>query len=278
MKRLEDAIDTLKELGLSTVQAKTYLALVKTDTSTIKEIATLSQVPRTDLYRSIQELENKGLVDRILSKPTQFKPIPVDECIELLYQRTVAKNRELKKKAFKLRNNLKNEEHYRSSELNSSEYVLVPKSRAAEKIRKAIHATEATLDVVSSWERFSSAMFTFAHELENAWSRGVKCRFIVEKPISEESLSNGVGSYRRNYPCKFRFTPTCPQTVISIYDSKEVVLVENPVAPLKGSNVLWSNNKSLISMTKDFFEILWITAKEEPNFQTDSEPRYEEIR
>lgn len=266
---MEDAIDTLKELGLTTVQSKTYLALVKTDKSTIKEIANLSQVPRTDLYRSIQELENRGLVDRILSKPTQFRAIPLDECIELLYQRILTKNRELKKKVFKLQSSLRNGKNYGTSELSSSEYVLVPKSRAIEKIRKAIHATEATLDVVSSWERFSSAMFTFAHELENAWGRGVKCRFVVEKPGSSETLANVLEPHQKNRQCRFRFIPTSPQTVVSLYDEKEVIIIEKPTASLKESSILWSNNKSLISMAQEFFEILWITGKEDPYFQTD---------
>ena len=271
LRNMEDAIDTLKELGLTTVQAKTYLALVKTDKSTIKEVAIISQVPRTDLYRSINDLEKKGLVERVLSKPTQFRAISIDECIDLLYQRIVKKDMDLKKKTSDLRIRLKNGENLAVSELNSSEYVLVPKSRAIERIRKAIHATESTLDVVSSWERFSSAMFTFTHELENAWNRGVKCRFVIEKPGSSKALANGLTSYQKNRHCNFRFTPTSPQTVISIYDGKEVILIEKPAASLKESSILWSNNRSLISMAQEFFEIHWITGKEDPYFQTDAD-------
>jgi sugar-specific transcriptional regulator TrmB len=271
LKRSEDAVDTLRELGLTTVQAKTYLALVKTDKSPIKEIAIHSQVPRTDLYRSIHGLEQKGLVERVLSKPTQFRAIPIDECIELLYRRIIKKNKELKKRASDLRIRLKNGENFAVPELNSSEYILVPQSRAIEKIRKAIHATESSLDVVSSWERFSSAMFTFSHELENAWDRGVKCRFFIEKPDSSKALANGLASYQKNRRCRFKFTPNSPQTVVSIYDDKEVVLIEKPAASLKESSILWSNNKSLISMAQQFFEIHWITGKEDPYFQTDAE-------
>lgn len=277
MKNIEDAIDTLKELGLTEVQAKTYLALVMTDNSAIKEIAILSRVPRTDLYRSVRELEKKGLVDKILSKPNRFRAIPVDECIELLYRRIVKKDMELKKRAFELRMSLRNGVNHGSSKPNSSEYVLVPKSRAIEKIRRSFQATKATSDVVSSWARFSSAIFAFTHELESALDRGVKCRFIIEKPMSAEAFTNGLGLYRKNPHCKFRFIPASPPTVVSIYDAKEVIIIEDPIAPLKGSSVLWSNNRSLVSMAKEFFEILWITAKEDPYFQTDSEPRQEHI-
>jgi hypothetical protein len=58
---------------------------------------------------------------------------------------------------------------------------------------------------------------------------------------------------------------------LSIYDGKEVMVIENPIAPLKESSILLSNNRSLISMIHDFFEMVWITAKEDPFFQTDTE-------
>jgi hypothetical protein len=114
-------------------------------------------------------------------------------------------------------------------------------------------------------------MFSFADRLDDAWSRGVECRFVVEKPQSLENLPNGLGLCRKNPHCRIRFIPCSPTTVVSIYDGKEVMVIENPVASLKESSVLWSNNRSLISMTRDFFEVVWITAKEDPFFQTDSE-------
>lgn len=275
LKNQDDAIAILKELGLTTVQAKTYIALVKTDVSAIKEIASLSKVPRTDLYRSIQELEKKGLVERILSKPIRFRAIPVDECLNILYGRIIKNHAELKKKTLKLRTSLKNGKNHRSSELNSSEYILVPKSRAIEKIRKAIDVTEATLDVVSSWDRFSGAIFLLTMELKKAWGRGVKCRFAVESPKGVGDSSNGPEKYMKMPFLKIKFMASSPQTIVSIYDRREIIVIENPAASLRESPVLWSNNQSLVSMAADFFEILWITAMENPNFQTDPEPRHD---
>lgn len=271
MKTQEDAVNTLEELGLTMVQAKTYLAIIENNVSTIKEIASTSKVARTDLYRSIRELEEKGLVERVLSKPNRFIAIPIGECIDSLYRRIVERNRELQKKIAKLRNDCKNNENKSFTEAMASKYILVPKSRAIKRIGKAIDATNEYIEVVSSWIRFSTAIFSLAHELKDAWSRGVECRFVVEKPESEEALPNGLGACRKNPHCRIRFIPCSPTTVVSIYDGKEVMVIENPVAPLKESSVLWSNNRSLISMIHDFFEIVWITAKEDSFFQTDTE-------
>lgn len=83
----QQAVATLSDLGLTTTQAKVYLTLVKSESSTIETISNLSKVARTDLYRITHELEKKGLVERILANPTQFKPIPLAECLPVLLQR-----------------------------------------------------------------------------------------------------------------------------------------------------------------------------------------------
>jgi sugar-specific transcriptional regulator TrmB len=277
MRASEEAIDTLKELGLSTVQAKTYIAIAKIEFSSIKEIASISGVPRTDLYRSIHELEKKGLVERVISKPSKFKAVSIDECVDVLYQRLFEKNLKLQKKILRLCHNFRKEEGAHSAEDSSSIYVLVPRSRAVKRVGKAINGTNESIEVVSSWLRFSSAMFMFAHELGKAWNRGVRCRFVVQRPESAEAVSHDLEEYRADQHCKFRFIPASPQTAVTIFDGKEVVIIENPAAPLKGSDVLWSNNRSLVSMAKEFFEILWITGKEDPCFQTDPVPRHDYI-
>ena len=271
MEPLEDDIATLKDLGLTTVQAKTYIALIKLDLPTISAIASLSHVPRTDLYRSIQELEKKGLVERIISNPYRFRAIPVDKCIDILYHRILEKNLEMQRNIVKLRKSL-NQKTRELPETRPSSYVLVPKKRAIEKIGNDIAGTQASLEVVASWQRFSTAMFSFTEKVEKASSRGVKCRFITEKPKEVETELERLKSYQEKTNCKIKFIANSPQTVVSIYDRKEVIIIENPRAPLGESPVLWSNIRSLISMAKDFFEKLWRTAKENPYFKADLEP------
>ena len=65
---LNDQILTLTELSLSTTQAKIYLALVKTKSQTAQAISTLSSVSRPDVYRVLNQLQNLGLVEKIIAK------------------------------------------------------------------------------------------------------------------------------------------------------------------------------------------------------------------
>ena len=95
-------IDTLTGLGLKLVQAKVYVALAKSGPLSVREISVLSKVPRTDLYRILEELEKKGLAERVIATPTKFKATPLVDCINMLLQRRREESLELEKKAFKL--------------------------------------------------------------------------------------------------------------------------------------------------------------------------------
>ena len=69
--------------------------------------------------------------------------------------------------------------------------------------------------------------------------------------------------------CQVRFVPFPPNTVIGIYDKKEIFIVLNPKEDLAKSPALLSRNSSILAAMQDYFEILWITAMETPHFKTD---------
>jgi hypothetical protein len=62
----------------------------------------------------------------------------------------------------------------------------------------------------------------------------------------------------------FDFCPVPQKTVLGIYDRSEVFIVIDPEEGLFDSPALWSNNQSLISAIQDYFEMLWLTAMEDP--------------
>jgi sugar-specific transcriptional regulator TrmB len=83
----EESVQSLSRLGLSTSQVKVYLALLELEKATAKTIAKHSKVARQEAYRVLAELQEKGLVEKIIEIPTKFKPIPIEDCIYLLIER-----------------------------------------------------------------------------------------------------------------------------------------------------------------------------------------------
>ena len=73
-----EAIDALEEFGLSAYAARTFVALTGLGSGTAKDVAEVSDVPRTRVYDAVEELRDHGLVDVQRSSPKQFWPISAD--------------------------------------------------------------------------------------------------------------------------------------------------------------------------------------------------------
>ncbi len=87
MTSREGAVRGLKELGLSTYQAKTFIALQQLGVGTARDVAEVTDVPRSQVYGAAQELEDAGLLERQQSDPIRYRPINVDAAEQRLRQR-----------------------------------------------------------------------------------------------------------------------------------------------------------------------------------------------
>lgn len=81
-----DAVDALKRLGLTTYEARVFVALQKLGTGTASEVAAITDVPRSQVYGAADGLEDQGLVDVQQSNPTRYRPVDVEEARDRLYR------------------------------------------------------------------------------------------------------------------------------------------------------------------------------------------------
>ncbi|SEV86992.1 TrmB family transcriptional regulator [Halobacterium jilantaiense] len=81
-----DAVDALKSLGLTTYEARTFVALQKLGAGTASEVAEIAEVPRSQVYGAAEDLEGRGLVDVEQSNPTRYRPVGIEEARERLYR------------------------------------------------------------------------------------------------------------------------------------------------------------------------------------------------
>ena len=125
----DEDISTLTELGLTVSQAKIYLSLAKAKNLTAQAISTTSKVARPDVYRVLVQLNEDGLVEKIISKPQEFHAISVEKCVSKLIQRRIIKTEELAQKALKLIEDL--EHDTANEELNEKfEFIVIPNKDA----------------------------------------------------------------------------------------------------------------------------------------------------
>ena len=137
------------------------------------------------------------------------------------------------------------------------------------RLKKAINSTQTSIDVSTSCKRLTYACDSLFDELQSAWDREVKGRAIIN--LEEEKQPKIIMKCWRIPYATIRYVSSIPKTVMVNYDNKEVFIFTKPTAELNDSPALWSNDPCIINMAEDYFEILWITALEEPNYNIDKQ-------
>ena len=77
----DENTDLLLGLGLSLNQARVYLAILKLEKTTVRQVAKFSKVRREEVYRILPALEKKGLVERLLGKPTEVRATVISDAL-----------------------------------------------------------------------------------------------------------------------------------------------------------------------------------------------------
>ena len=261
----EKDMKTFVELGLSHVETKIFLTLVQSGTLKVERIAQVSNISRGDVYRNLSKLQNDGLVEKQISRPAMFRATPINDAIEGLINRQKLKQKQIQLDAANL---LDKYNRKKCPPSDKSGFVFVPSREALIKhLTKAIANTKNSIDVSTSCKRLTSAGFTLSENLLEAWNRGVKGRAVIN--VNGGTECENIKDFWITPSAKIKYLPKIPRTVMAMYDRKEIFVFIEPTAQLNESPALWSNVPSLVAMAEDYFELLWCTAMENPNYQLD---------
>jgi sugar-specific transcriptional regulator TrmB len=262
----EEAVQILIRLGLTCNQAKVYLALVRSGLSTAKTISKNSNVAREDIYRIIPTLQELGLVEKIIDTTSMYTAITMQEAFKILMKSRKQATSELQAKTKEIIQNFNNNNIKTALEEEAHEFILMPKERAIIKRKKMIDNAQKSINFITSWERFTQSKVSYTTNLTNALKKRVEIRIIVGNPESEKSLLSLTQSWREKYPCfRARWIPSNPDACLMLVDNQKVLFAKSTTTSFEESSFLWSINHSLISVVKDYFEMMWLTSFEIKN-------------
>ncbi len=250
----DESLSTLVDLGLSTSQAKIYLALLMRQMSSAREVSSISKVSRPDVYRIIAQLEGLQLVERLVGKPTKYRATPLEASTSILMQSKMRELAEIKKRIPILIQHV-GEKHGKQKEPDEFTISIIPREvfyiKSAQMIksaRKSVYAIIPTAQVVSPPLDYQKA-------LGEALSRNADFRVIVS--FSNEKLKNTVyeDAFRsRNF--QLRYTKETPITTIGIFDGEQAVINTKPGENFDAT-VFMSSNKCILALCEFYFKSLW---------------------
>ena len=256
-----EGMQIMVSLGLTLRQAKIYIAIIQSGICTVSKVSWVSGVPREHVYRIIPKLQNLGLIEKIIDRPTKFKATPVQDVIPMLMNKRTNATNELSKKSRCFLKNFNDENTKTNNQEYGPQFVLIPKKVAlARKRGNAIENAQTSVDVVTSWKRYSQATFECLEMMRKALKRGVIIRHIMEKPEDKRSLAiaRKIEQLFNEYPSfKVKYIRTSITAILAVFDNKEVILITTPTLELNHAPALWSNNPSLVELAKKYFEMMW---------------------
>ena len=175
-------VKILQDLGLTLPQAKVYLAIARIgDGATVKEITAASNVFRQDVYSTLTELQEIGLIERIVDKKATYRVIPVKVALKVLAERNIKKINGLKveaAEAFKHSGYPEKVASYKESNM----FILIPKKEVVKlRLKSAIEKTQNIIRVLAPCRELIQSMFMLHDEWKQALNNGVTVYWIINK-------------------------------------------------------------------------------------------------
>ena len=249
----------LCELGFTKTQAKLYLALLKFGKNDAKTLASHSNVPRTEVYRALEELQKKGLVDKQIDLPIRFVAVP--PALALL--NSIKKKREdIEDISEKTVDFIKCFGLTQESIDDQQEYnimVIDGRKRILNKIKEQHDKVQHTVDIITILPRWLQILDECLDDYQKAVERGVEYRLIIGLLKDMSDLPKSV-NYLIGKP-NFKIKPfaSVQQINSAVFDRKEATFNYHPCKNLGASPLIVTNHPSFIELTLGYFESIWIS-------------------
>jgi PAS domain S-box-containing protein len=257
----KENIDTLVGLGLSGTQARICLALAVNETSTLREISEASGVARPDTYRALLELENRGLIEKIVSIPTKYKLLSLPELLSILVGRRETESIELQEKSAKLLKEYQKKITDRQA-VSTDQFVLVPGGKAfSNRLRKSIENSKKSICAITYQKTLTQLLDYMQGKLKRAIGNDVNVRILTEKRRNS-SLAKRLFNLQKRTHFEIRFANILPPFSLATFDEKEILLSTKAQSENDSALAVYSNNSSLAELSQNYFNEAWFSASE----------------
>ncbi len=272
---LEKNVEMLIDFGLTGNQAKVYLAIARLRLASVGKISKVSKVRREDVYRILPKLEEMGLVEKLMGKPTKIRATPMEEALSSLikHEEYTARERVSTMKA-KKETFLK---HFagapRLEVEEKANFVLLSKRESLmAKMLTMMKKAEKEICVVFSRSQIMQLIHTLGGELQKTIKKGVRIRIVSELPEYEDTLPRVLEeriSPGDSVDLKYM---DLHSSHYMIADFKEALISTTTEGDMAEHPCLWTSSNSLVGVFQGDFENLWHNAISWKSIETTAVP------
>ena len=267
----ERVLKTLMDFGLTRMDARVYILLGRRGQQKGITIAKTLKTHKQQVYRSLKNLENKGLVSFSLEHPARYSAEPFQKVIDLHIRTKIEEAQQLRHKKDSII------EDWLSLSIDAdatvSERFIVIKGRNViySRIKQMIQQTKKCLSTMTSIPSLARAddFGLFEDAFNHSKGHIVEFRFLTE--LSRENVVTIEKILEETTKEKVQFKIRVPDlglqllNRIVIRDDEEALFFISPTNSTTQENdelCLWTNCKSLVQSFMTVFEDLWKNSAE----------------
>jgi len=248
------------ELGLTRTQAILYLNLMLHGESDARLLAYWTSLPRTEIYRALSELQEKGFVDKEVGSPLKFSAVNPSLCLREVINRKHNQIREMGKTVKQFTDEFNTQQGQEKS--NDFKITIIEgRNRILSKIKQQHDSAMSTVDIVSFLPRFLLIAQECLSNYRKACKRGVQYRIILGLPMEQQSLSESLPiNIRRahsNNNTKIKTTVGFLRVNSATFDGKQTSFSYYPDRPITQSPLILTNHPCLVGFAENSFEKMW---------------------
>jgi len=274
----ETVLNTLVSFGLTEIEAQIYIFLAKKGPQKGRDIHKALKITKQQLYPSLRNLQNKGIVSSTIEHPARFSALPFEKVLDLFIKAKVEETQRLQQSKDEI---LSKWQTFDIAEADTPRFMVIEgRKYIFSKIQQMIQETKkqiATITTVPSLvqaDQHDLFYAGFSHPLKSK----IKFRFLTE--LSSQNLKAMKNLLRETASAKLNVEGRNPDLGLRLFprmvirDEDEALFF---IRPRTGESIierddvcLWTNCKTLVKAFTAIFEELW-------RYSTDIQKKIVEI-
>jgi sugar-specific transcriptional regulator TrmB len=257
----EEDIRLLNELGFTRSQARVYLTLLKIGETDARTLFKKANITQPEVYRALDELQEKGLVEKEITVPLKFIATPIHFGLQMLMSQKMQQCKETQKKMKEfLRKNQSCP--IKKPPIQKHKLIMLEgKDRLTHAIKLEHSNVQRTVDIITTLQRWLQILdFNFQDYLE-ALDKKVKYRVVIAKPTGKITFPENIQALLAK-PCfELRLSEKPLKINAAIFDENKATINFFEGKALMESPIIWTNHPGFIQMCQDRFDRLWKSAE-----------------
>lgn len=249
-------VNRLTRLGLTSYEAKAYLALIRRDSSTAAQVARLSGLPRQRVYDVLSSLVEKGLASGRPGRVVKYGATAPDLALERLVDRRREELADMERETSAMIAELAPQFRAGQAHTDPLEYIEVLRDRQA--INERFDELQAGIEreilvftkppyATPPQEEIVGLEVTRAHEARSVYEFSV---------FDDPDVTEGVRRFIEAGEMA-RFVPELPLKLVIIDERTVMFGMEDPVAGESDLTIMVVEHPSLAGVLKIAFNTVW---------------------